>query len=138
QRAAEVVGLRYEAEYGRNPLSHVMAQIGGGSGRGLAGAENKEPFQLGAITIELIDPDLRPYSASRIVSDLQEEVRSLPLTETISFRGWRQGPGGDALDVGLYGADAARLKEAAEALKAVLAAFPEVSALEDTLAYDKD
>jgi multidrug efflux pump subunit AcrB len=138
QRATEAIGAKYAAEHGLNPLKYVMAQIGGGSGRGLAGAETKEDWQLGAISIELIDPDMRPYSSFQLVADLQEEVRSLPLTETISFRGWRQGPGGDAVSVSLYGADAARLKDAAEGLKAALATFPEVSALDDSLAYDKD
>ncbi|MEM8582569.1 MAG: efflux RND transporter permease subunit, partial [Pseudomonadota bacterium] len=37
-----------------------------------------------------------------------------------------------------YGADIAQLKEAAEALKAALSAFPEATALEDNLAYDKE
>jgi hypothetical protein len=48
------------------------------------------------------------------------------------------GPGGDALDVQLFGADAATLKAAAEALKTAVAQFPEVSAVEDSLAYDKE
>ncbi|MCR8726600.1 efflux RND transporter permease subunit [Frigidibacter sp. ROC022] len=138
QRATDAIGAKYEAEYGVNPLSYVMTQIGGNSGRGLSGAETKEDYQLGAISIELIDPDLRPYSSFQLVADLQKEVRTLPLAETISFRGWRQGPGGDSISIDLYGADAERLKDAAEALKTALATFPEVSALEDSLAYDKD
>jgi multidrug efflux pump subunit AcrB len=138
QRATEAIGARYEAEYGTNPLRYVMAQVGGGSGRGLAGAETKEAYQLGSISIELIDPDLRPYSSFKLLEDLQAEVKNHPLAETVSFRGWRQGPGGDAIEVDLYGAEASRLKAAAEGLKTALATFPEVSALEDSLAYDKD
>lgn len=38
----------------------------------------------------------------------------------------------------LFGADAETLKAAAEALKTELSQFPEVSALEDSLAYDKE
>jgi multidrug efflux pump subunit AcrB len=56
----------------------------------------------------------------------------------LSFRGGRFGPGGDALSVAISGADAATLKAAAEALKTAMAPFPEVSALEDSLAYDKE
>ena len=59
------------------------------------------------------------------------------MLETLSFRRFRGGPGGDALSVDIYGASAEGLKAAAEALKTSLAQFPEVSALEDTLAYDK-
>ncbi|MEM9756985.1 MAG: efflux RND transporter permease subunit, partial [Pseudomonadota bacterium] len=67
-----------------------------------------------------------------------DEVRRLPLVEEISFRGFRGGPGGDAIDVELFGADTESLKAAAEALKAALAPFGEVSALEDNLAYDRE
>jgi multidrug efflux pump subunit AcrB len=58
--------------------------------------------------------------------------------ETVSFRGWRSGPGGDSLDVEFYGAEAETLKAAAEALKTALTEFAEVSAVEDSLAYDKE
>jgi hypothetical protein len=58
------------------------------------------------------------------VAQLQDEVRRLPLTETLSFRGWRGGPGGDALDVQIYGADTATLKAAAEAVTTALGRQP--------------
>ncbi len=138
QAAVERVGESYEAEFGTNPVDYALAQIGGNTGRSLAGADTKEPDQLGAIAIELIDADLRPYSSFDFVARLQDEVASHPMLETLSFRGWRSGPGGDALDVTLSGADAGTLKDAAEALKTELARFPEVSALEDDLAYDKE
>ncbi len=138
QRAVAEVGAAYEAEHGRNPVTYVIAEIGGNAGRGLAGASTKEPDQLGAISIELIDADERPYSSFAFVADLQEAVVQHPLAETVSFRGWRSGPGGDSLSVELFGASAPVLKEAAEALKAELAQYPEVSALEDSLAYDKE
>jgi len=137
QRATEALGADYEDRYGANPLSYVIAQVGGTSGRGLSGADTKDADLLGGISIELIDPDLRPYSSFAFVADLQEKVTQLPLTETLSFRGSRSGPGGDALDVELHGATAEELKQAAEALKSALARYPEVSALEDNLAYDK-
>ena len=138
QRATDVVAARYEEEYGASPLDYVLAEIGGSTGRGLAVAENKDADLLGSIAIELIDPDLRPYSSFQFVADLQDEVRDNPLVEAISFRGHRGGPGGDALDVQLFGAEAEVLKEAALAIQTALRAFPEVSALEDTLAYDRE
>lgn len=138
QRAAEAVAARFEAEHGRNPIEFAMAEIGGGAGRGLSGADTKDADLLGGIAIELIEPDLRPYSSFAFVAALQEEVRGHPLLEELSFRGARFGPAGDALSVDLFGAEAEVLKAAAEALKAALLPFPEVSALEDTLAYDKD
>jgi multidrug efflux pump subunit AcrB len=90
------------------------------------------------MAIQLIDADQRPYSSFAFVAELQDAVPRHPLLETVSFRGWRSGPGGDAIDVELSGAKAETLKEAAEALKAQLARFSEVSALEDSLSYDKE
>ncbi|MDT8328573.1 MAG: efflux RND transporter permease subunit [Roseovarius sp.] len=138
QRATEALGAEYEAEHGTNPLDYVIAQIGGTAGRGLAGADSKEADLLGGIAIELIDADLRPYSSFAFVADLQDRVERHPLVETLSFRGGRSGPGGDALDVQFYGASADILKSAAEALKTALSRYPEVSAVEDNLAYDKE
>jgi len=138
QRATEEVARRYEAEYGRNPLDYVIAEIGGNTGRGLSGSDTKDEDLLGSIAIELIDPDLRPYSSFEFVAALQDEVRQHPKAETVSFRGWRSGPGGDAIDVQFYGADADTLKAASERLKTALAQYGEVSAVEDNMAYDKE
>jgi multidrug efflux pump subunit AcrB len=138
QRATDAVAARYEAEHGLNPLTYVIAEVGGNTGRALAGAEGKEESQLGSIAIEMIGPDLRSYTSFQFLADLQQEVRNHPMLEELSFRGWRSGPGGDALSVQFFGATAETLKSAAEDLKAALLPFPEVSAVEDTLAYDKE
>ncbi|MCT4557516.1 MAG: efflux RND transporter permease subunit [Pelagimonas sp.] len=138
QEATEALGKEYEERYGRNPLNYVMAEVGGNAGRGLSGADTKDADQLGGISIELIDRDERPYSSFAFVGDLQDRVARHPLVETISFRGWRSGPGGDALDVQFYGATSEVLKIAAEDLKEAVAQFPEVSAVEDNLSYDKE
>lgn len=138
QRATETVARRFEEEHGAFPLTFVLAEIGGNAGRGLSGADTKDADLLGGISMELIDPDLRPYSASAFVEALQEEVRAHPSLEELSFRSARFGPGGDSLAVDLYGATAEELKAAAEALKTALSTYPEVSGLEDSLAYDKE
>jgi multidrug efflux pump subunit AcrB len=138
QRATEALGAEYAERHGQNPLDYVMAEIGGNAGWGLAGADTKDPDLLGGISIDLIDADLRPYSSFAFVGELQDRVNRHPLAETVSFRGWRSGPGGDALDVQFIGADSSTLKAASEALQNALAKFPEVSAVQDNLAYDKD
>ncbi|MCK0096046.1 efflux RND transporter permease subunit [Yoonia sp. F2084L] len=137
QRAAEALGAEYEAEHGINPLKFVVAEVGGNSGRAIAGSDTKDADQLGSITIELIDADSRPYTSFAFVAALQESVVQHPMAETVSFRRWGSGPGADSLDVQMFGADSETLKAAAEALKTELAQFPEISGLEDTLAYDK-
>ena len=138
QRATEVVTAAFTAEHGRSPVTFVLAEVGGGAGRSLAGAETKGPDLLGGISMELISPDLRDYSTSDFIAALEAEVVAKPKLEELSFRSARFGPGGAALSVDLYGADAAQLKAAAEGLKAALAVYPEVSGLEDSLIYDKE
>jgi len=137
QRATDVTGAKYQSEYGTNPVKFSMTEIGGTAGRGLSGEATKDKDLLGAISIELIDADSRPYSSFQFLADLKDEVRRAPLLETLSFRGWHSGPGGDAIDVQLFGASAEILKSASEALKSQLALYPEVSSLQDDLAYDK-
>ncbi len=138
QGAVADLSARYAAEHGADPVDYAIAEIGGTAGRGLSGTDTTDPELLGAISIELIDADLRPYSSFAFVGDLQDAVVRHPKLDQISFRRWGSGPGGDALSVQLYGADSPTLKAAAEQLKARLSRFPEVSALEDTLAYDKE
>jgi multidrug efflux pump subunit AcrB len=138
QRATDAVATRLAEENGTNPVEFVLAEVGGGTGRGLSSAEGKDADLLGGISIELIDPDLRPFSSFQFIATLETEIRRHPLLEELSFRGGRFGPGGDAISVDLFGATSENLKAAAEALKARLAQYPEVSALEDSLAYDKD
>jgi multidrug efflux pump subunit AcrB len=138
QEATETLAKEYEERYGANPIVYVLAEVGGNAGRALPGADTKEPEQLGAVYIELIDADYRPYSSFAFIGDLQGRVPKHPLLETISFRGWRSGPGGDALDVQFFGADSQTLKDAAEDLKTAVLRYPEVSAVEDNLSYDKD
>ncbi|SLN65546.1 Multidrug efflux pump subunit AcrB [Falsiruegeria litorea R37] len=138
QRATEELGQEYEERYGRNPLDYVLGEIGGNAGRGLSGVDTKDKDLLGGISIELIDADLRPYSSFAFVGELQDRVVRHPLVEAISFRSWRSGPGGDALDVQFYGAEVTTLKQASEDLQTALLRYPEVSAVEDNLAYDKE
>jgi multidrug efflux pump subunit AcrB len=138
KRAADAVAARYEAEYGTNPLEFVLGQIGGAAWQQMPGAEEREADQIGTVAIELIDPDRRPYSAFAFLADVEAEIRRHPRLEELSLRGWRAGPGGDALSVALAGPEAEPLKAAAEALKAALGGFAQVSGLEDTMPWGRD
>ncbi|MFL2790591.1 MAG: efflux RND transporter permease subunit [Paracoccaceae bacterium] len=137
-RAIEKVSNDYSKEYDLNPLTFSISQIGGNSGRGISGAQNKDPDHLGSISVELIDADLRPYSSYAFLGAIQEEVVRHPLLETLSFRSWRSGPGGDSLSVDLLGFDPNRLKAASMYFQNQLIGLPEISGLEDTQAYDKN
>ena len=138
QRAASALAARLEAEHGLSPIESLLTEVGGNTGHGLAAAANRDSDQLGSMSIDLIDADLRPYSSFEFTSMLQDEVVDHPLLEELSFRSFGRGPGGDSLSVDLYGADADTLKAAAEALKALLLVFEQVTGLEDSLAYDKE
>ncbi len=137
-RALKVVDAHYAQTYGQAPVKVAMGRVGGTAGRrGLAGADTKDPDLLAGYEIELIDPDERPYSAFQLIRDWRAEINKHPLLETLALRGERSGPGGDAIDIRLSGADEITLKEAAEAIKAALAQYPAASSVEDDLAYDK-
>ncbi len=137
ERANKKVAEGFERENGKNPITFQISQIGGNEGRGISGAENKDKDLLGSFTVELIDADLRPYSSFTYLAALQDEVNKSPLLETISFRRWGSGPGGDGISINLAASDTKTLKEAAEQLKASLSSYQEISALEDTQGYDK-
>ncbi|MFD1696366.1 efflux RND transporter permease subunit [Roseibium aestuarii] len=137
QRALDKVDADYAQAHGAAPVIFSLATVGGNEGRGLQVADSKDTDQLGGFSIELIDPDLRDYSAFQFIGDWQKEIRRSPLLETLALRGERSGPGGDAIDVELYGPSTETLKEAAEYLKQALAGYEGVSGLEDTLSYDK-
>lgn len=138
QASVDRVAQEYRDEYGVEPLRYVTGEVGANAGRGLSSSDIKDPDLLGAVSIELGDPDLRPWTSADFVTSLQEAAPTHPLLEELSFRGGRYGPGGDDIDVQLSGADVGVLKAAAEALKRALVVFPEVSALEDSMPYDKD
>ncbi|WP_208996838.1 efflux RND transporter permease subunit [Roseibium denhamense] len=137
ERALDVVNRQYQDTYGAEPVLFALSTVGGTVGRGLSGADSKDIDQLGGLSIELLDPDLRPYSAFEFIGDWRAEIKQPPLLETLALRGERSGPGGDAIDVRLYGESTEVLKAAAENLKQMLASLEGVSALEDSLAYDK-
>ena len=137
QQTVEQVGAQFEADYGVNPVTYALGQIGGASGRALASADSKDTDLLGSISIEVIDSDFRPYSSFEFIEALQSAAPRLPLVEEISFRRFGMGGADDGIDVQFAGAETRVLKDAAEDLKTALAQFPEVSAVEDNLAYDK-
>lgn len=139
QRAVDTTAAKFEKEYGTNPVTFSLTEVGGNTGRGLAGAGNKDGDLKGSVAVELIDADARPYSSFEFLGELQDAVQRHPLLETISFRGFRFGPGGDSLDVQLVGPDSETLKAASVALQSEIERqFPEVTSVEDDLPYDKE
>jgi multidrug efflux pump subunit AcrB len=138
QRAADALGAEYEERHGRNPIAHATTMVGGTYWPGLRGIGDRDSDLLGGIEIELIDAEMRPYSSFAFLADLQDRVERHPLLDVVTFRGQRSGPGGDALSVRFSGAETESLKAASLALQQALLPYPEVSGLQDNLAYDKE
>lgn len=138
QRATDVLARDYEERYGTNPVSYAIAEIGGTAGRGLSGIGTKDGDLLGAISVALIGPDERPYSSFAFAGDLRDSVVNHPLAEVVSFRGRRDGQGGDSVSVEFSGQDTDTLKAASLDLQSELLRYPEILAMQDNLAYDKE
>lgn len=138
QRATETLAREYEERYGTNPVNYAIAEIGGTAGGGLSGVGTKDHDLLGAISIAMIGPDERPYSSFAFAGDLRDSVVNHPLAEVVSFRGWRDGQSGDAISVEFSGQDTDTLKAASLDLQSALLRYPEVLAMQDNLAYDKE
>jgi multidrug efflux pump subunit AcrB len=139
QRAVDAVAARLEEEHGRNPVAYVVAEIGGNTGGGLSGADSKDADLLGSIAIELIDADLRPYSSFAFVAQLQDEVRQPSPDRNAQLPGLARRARGRRH----RRADLRRRYRDAQGRggggdTTALAVNPEVSGLEDSMAYDRE
>ncbi|TVQ53260.1 MAG: efflux RND transporter permease subunit [Rhodobacteraceae bacterium] len=137
-RALDAVNARFAAEHGAPPVVFALGSIGEQAGRGMAAAATLDGDLVGGLAIELIDPDFRPYTQNDFIRAWRDEVGTHPRLETLSLRGERSGPAGDAISVAFTGTEVRALKAAAEDLKTALAPLAAVTGLEDTLAFDKE
>ena len=131
------VNADYQREYGREAVQSWLFQVGDNSGRPISGANRVNADRLGGFDVELIDPDLRPYSAFEFIRKWQDAIPASDAVDTLQFRGDRRGPGGDGVSVRLSGADFRVLKQASLALQNDLNRIAGVSAVEDDLPFDK-
>lgn len=138
RRARAVIDAEFQEEYGVRPIVETVSAVGLNIGRPLSSADTKDPDLLAGFILEMIDIDERPFAQDVYLKAWRAEIVDHPKLETLAMRGSRSGPGGDAIDVKLSGdAGPRELKAAALALQDQLAALPGVSALEDSLSYDR-
>lgn len=135
--AMEQVNAEYAQEYGTGPVKAWFTQVGANSGRPISGSDRVPGDRLAGFNIELIDPDLRPYSAFEFIRKWREAIPSSDLVDVLQLRGDRQGPQQDGVAVQFSGDDFRTLKAASLALQQRLNATPGVGAVEDDLTYDK-
>jgi multidrug efflux pump subunit AcrB len=132
--AVRQVAAELEAEHGLNPVEFMLIEIGGGGGRGLAQRDDREPWQLASLGVELVDAEHRPYSSSDMARRVEQAVRRHPLAETVAFAADRAGPGEESLKVRIVTEDLDALEGAVQALKTALARLGPVSGVQDDMA----
>ena len=109
--------------------SRLGENIRGGGGSGAKGD------RYAGVLIELVPSDERDMRNPEFIRRLESRLPRPPELENLNITSRQAGPGGRDLTFQITGADAPRLKQAAEALKAALTDNPTVSALEDDLPY---
>ncbi|MBA1147137.1 efflux RND transporter permease subunit [Ectothiorhodospiraceae bacterium WFHF3C12] len=92
----------------------------------------------GSIFVELVSPDRRAVRNESFLREWQSRVERPPGLENLVFKAPEQGPPGSPIAVEIAGADAQRLKDAAEELKSALRRYPGVFAVEDDLPYGQE
>ncbi len=135
--AMNKVNAQYAEEYGEGPVKAWFTQVGGNSGRPISGADRVDSDRLAGFNIELIDPDLRPYSAFEFIRKWRKAIPKSDKVDVVQLRGDRQGPAQDSIAVQFSGDDFRTLKAASLELQRRLNAVAGVGAVEDDLAYDK-
>lgn len=137
ERAAQVTAERLAPDLENNGMVIALGRVGLNVFFGRLGQTDStaEPNQLGAMTVELVEQDNRPYTTFEFSRAWQKEIQKTPLVDSINLRSFRGGPGGDDLDVRLSGRDAEVLKAAALELSTQLAQAPGVSEADDDMPY---
>ncbi len=137
-RALAEADARLAAEHGVAPVTSALGMLGTLPRQSIPDMDEREGELRGGLSVELIDPDRRPYTQNAVVTAWNEAVRPHPLVETLSLRGERGGPGEEALSATLRGADPRTLHEAAEALKRALGGLAAVTGIEGGVAFGRE
>ncbi|MEM6441433.1 MAG: efflux RND transporter permease subunit, partial [Pseudomonadota bacterium] len=134
REAVERVAAELEAEHGVNPVDFMLIEIGQGGGRGLAQRDDREPWQLASIGVELVDAEHRPYSSGDMARRVEEAVEMHAQAETVAFAADRSGPGEESLKIRIISEDLNALEGATQALKTALERLGPVSGVQDDMA----
>ncbi len=112
------------------PLVETSFATLGAAGRGRG--EN-----LAQIQVQLTPSEERKTPTKEVINAWRAHVPKIPGIEKVTISGRRGGPPGRDIDVRLQDAPAADLKAAALELRAALATFPGVNAVNDDLPYGR-
>ncbi len=92
---------------------------------------------LGGIIVELVPSADRKLTASQFTEAWRGTISRRAGVEALTIKPAQGGPPGREIDIRLSGDDPAVLKRAANEVKMLLSAFPDVSDIEDDLPYGK-
>ncbi|MCG6897272.1 MAG: efflux RND transporter permease subunit, partial [Thiocapsa sp.] len=105
---------------------------------GAKAGDSASADQLGALQVELVEPDARDVRNEQFIRAWRERIQLPAGLEGFTIASRRAGPPGRDLAVRLFGADADILKAAALDLSEVLKGLPGVSAVEDDMAFGRE
>lgn len=123
-----------EASFDQGRLVNLAIAIHGAKGGEGAGSAD----QLGALRVELIEPDLRKVRNETFIRAWRERITLPAGLESFTITSRRVGPPGRDLTIRLYGAGADTLKAAALDLTEVLKGMAGVSEVEDDMTYGRE
>ena len=92
---------------------------------------------IGGMVVELVPTDERSFTSTEFIEAWRAEVRPMAGLETVTIVPQTGGPPGREIDIRLSGENPAALRAAAIEIKALLASYPAISDIEDSLPYGK-
>ena len=132
---AEQALYQVEEESGEELVRLVLNRYG--TLEGEQGAKQKGDH-LGALRIELVDPDKRKMRNRDIIQSWRQKLQNRPGLEKLTIHEPRAGPPGNDIDLRISGKQILQVKAAAEILQNALADLPGVSGVSDNAPYGRE
>lgn len=124
-----------EQALGGGLVLHGVTTLGGALASGRAGRAGDD---VGAMMIELVDPDARNVRNPEFIRAWRERIQEPAGLENLVISERQAGPPGKDVNVRLMGAEPEQLKQAAEALAQALTALPGVLDAEDDMPWGRE
>ncbi len=129
-------GARAAAEDFREPgLVHTSLIVQGMQRNQALSGLHRLDDTVGVVVVQLVDSDKRDVRTEAFVQAWRDGNGPIVGADVLTIRAATGGPPGREIDVRLSGDSLDELKASARRVKALLASYPGVSAIEDNLAY---
>jgi len=133
EEAVQATEQALDEERGSGEIINVVLAFHGAKSGGGAAAD-----QLGGLTVELIDGDLRDVRNAEFIQAWRERIDPPAGLENLTIASRRVGPPGRDLTIRLMGPDAEVLKAAAVDLSETISGIEGVREVEDDMAYGRE